>query len=49
MYDNGLTNNYHHVDLAKGGVALTTVSYGAVSPRKNLENQMYIVKVALKE
>ena len=46
MYEHGLpiqalTN--HHVDMAKGGVALTTLSYGAVSPEgRTFPYQMYI-------
>jgi len=46
MYENGLPNQKlidHHVAMAKGGVALTTVSYGAVSPEaRTFEYQMYI-------
>ena len=37
----GLTD--HHVAMARGGVGLTTVSYGAVSPGgRTFHNQMYI-------
>ena len=37
----GLTD--HHAAMAEGGVALTTVSYGAVSPEgRTFHNQMYI-------
>ena len=37
----GLTD--HHVAMARGGVSLTTVSYGAVSPGgRTFHNQMYI-------
>lgn len=46
MYTNGLPHQKlidHHVDMAKGGVALTTVSYGAVSPdARTFQHQMYI-------
>lgn len=46
MYDDGLPNQQlinHHVSMAKGGVALTTVSYGAVSPDgRTFKDQMYI-------
>lgn len=46
MFDDGLPNQKlidHHVAMAKGGVALTTVSYGAVSPEaRTFEYQMYI-------
>lgn len=46
MYENGLPNQKlleHHVNLAKGGVALTTISYGAVSPDgRTFKYQMYI-------
>lgn len=40
----------HHVNMAKGDVALTTVSYGAVSPdARTFNNQMYINNSSLKE
>lgn len=46
MYEDGLPTQAltdHHVDLAKGGVALTTISYGAVSPEgRTFPYQMYI-------
>lgn len=46
MYDNGMPNQKlvdHHVAMANGGVALTTVSYGAVSPdARTFKEQMYI-------
>ena len=46
MYDDGLPNQKlleHHVNLAKGNVALTTLSYGAVSPDgRTFKDQMYI-------
>jgi len=46
MYDNGIPKQQlidHHVSMAKGGVALTTVSYGAVSPDgRTFKDQMYI-------
>ncbi len=46
MYDEGLPNQKlldHHVNLAKGNVALTTLSYGAVSADgRTFKDQMYI-------
>ena len=46
MYDHGLPNNNllkHFVDLAKGNVALSTISYGAISPEgRTFKYQMYI-------
>lgn len=46
MHDDGIPNRKlidHHVSMAKGGVALTTVSYGAVSPDgRTFRDQMYI-------
>lgn len=46
MHDHGIPNQQlidHHVALTKGGVGLTTVSYGAVSPEaRTFEDQMYI-------
>ncbi len=46
MFDNGMPNQkltYHHVSMAKGGVALTTVSYGAVTADgRTFKEQMYI-------
>lgn len=46
MYDEGIPNRQlidHHVAMAIGGVALTTVSYGAVSPDgRTFKDQMYI-------
>ncbi len=46
MCDKGIPNQKlvdHHVAMAKGGVALTTVSYGAVSPEaRTFDTQMYI-------
>jgi 2,4-dienoyl-CoA reductase-like NADH-dependent reductase (Old Yellow Enzyme family) len=46
MYDNGLPNKKllkHFVTLAKGNVALSTISYGAVSPEgRTFKYQMYI-------
>ena len=46
MYTNGIPNEKllkHHVDLAKGNVALTTISYGAVSKdARTFKTQMYI-------
>jgi len=53
MYDDGIPNEKlidHHVAMAKGGVGLTTVSYGAVSPEgRTFKNQMYIHERSLKE
>ncbi len=53
MYDNdGVPNQKlitHHVELAKNGVGLTTVSYGAVSKEgKTFANQMHINAKSLK-
>jgi len=46
MYNDGLPTQAltdHHVAMAKGGVALTTLSYGAVSPEgRTFPHQMYI-------
>jgi 2,4-dienoyl-CoA reductase-like NADH-dependent reductase (Old Yellow Enzyme family) len=46
MYDQGIPNQKlieHHENLAKGGVALTTVSYGAVAAEaRTFPDQMYI-------
>ena len=46
MFDNGIPNKKlidHHVSMAKGNVALTTVSYGAVSAdARTFNTQMYI-------
>jgi len=46
MFRNGIPTQElidHHVNMAKGNVALTTVSYGAVSPdARTFNNQMYI-------
>jgi len=46
MYDDGIPNQKlidHHVSMARGGAALTTVSYGAVSPDgRTFKDQMYI-------
>ena len=46
MYDNGIPNEKlidHHISMALGGVALTTVSYGAISPEgRTFKDQMYI-------
>lgn len=46
MFDKGIPNQKlidHHVALAKGGVGLTTVSYGSVSADgRTFEDQMYI-------
>lgn len=53
MYDNGIPNQKlidHHTNMAKGGVALTTVSYGAVSNEgRTFKTQMYIHDESLKE
>ena len=46
MYNDGIPNENlvnHHVDIAKGNVALTTVSYGAVSKDgRTFKEQMFI-------
>jgi 2,4-dienoyl-CoA reductase-like NADH-dependent reductase (Old Yellow Enzyme family) len=46
MYDDGLPNHKlleHHVNLAKGNVGLTSLSYGAVSADgRTFKDQMYI-------
>lgn len=46
MYDQGIPNHKlidHHVSMAKGGVALTTIAYGAVSKEaRTFKQQMYI-------
>ena len=46
MYDAGIPNQElltHHVNLAKGNVGLTTISYGAVSPDgRTFKDQMYV-------
>jgi 2,4-dienoyl-CoA reductase-like NADH-dependent reductase (Old Yellow Enzyme family) len=46
MYDDGMPNQKlidHHVSMAKGGVALTTISYGGVSKdARTFKTQMYI-------
>ena len=46
MYSDGIPNQQltdHHVNLAKGGVGMTTVSYGAVSAdARTFDNQMYV-------
>jgi len=46
MYDNGIPTQKlidHHVAMAKGNVALTTISYGAVSEDgRTFKTQMYI-------
>lgn len=52
MYDYGIPNQNlidHHVNIAKGKVALTTVSYGAVSEAaKTFADQMHIHPGSLK-
>jgi len=52
MNDNGIPNQKlidHHVELAKGDVGLTTVSYGAVSAEAlTFSDQMYINDHSLK-
>lgn len=52
MYNCGIPNQKlidHHVELAKGDVGLTTVSYGAVSPEaRTFSDQMYINDHSLK-
>ena len=51
MYDDGLPTHAlteHHVAMAKGGVALTTISYGAISPDgRTFPYQMYIHDTSL--
>ncbi len=52
MYDtNGIPTQKlidYHAELSKGGVGLTTVSYGAVSEEaRTFDNQMYINKESL--
>jgi 2,4-dienoyl-CoA reductase-like NADH-dependent reductase (Old Yellow Enzyme family) len=51
MYDDGLPTQAltdHHVSMARGGVALTTISYGAVSPEgRTFPYQMYIHDASL--
>lgn len=46
MYDEGMPSQKlldHHVNLAKGNVALTIISYGAVSPDgRTFKDQLYI-------
>jgi 2,4-dienoyl-CoA reductase-like NADH-dependent reductase (Old Yellow Enzyme family) len=53
MYENGLPTpalRDFHVSMARGGVAMTTVSYGAVSPgARTFAGQMYIHERSLKE
>lgn len=53
MFDEGMPNQKlieHHVDMAKGGVALTTVSYGAVSPEaRTFQDQMYVHDESVKK
>lgn len=53
MFENGLpTQNLieHHVNMAKGNVALTTVSYGAVShDARTFNEQMYIHSKSLEK
>ena len=52
MYSEGIPTQKlidHHVALAKGGVGMTTISYGAVSAdARTFDNQMYINKESLK-
>lgn len=53
MYTDGLPNQKlidHHVSMARGDVALTTVSYGAVSPEgRTFKDQMYINEKSLEK
>jgi len=53
MFDEGIPNQKlidHHVAMARGSVALTTVSYGAVSADgRTFNDQMYINDRSLKE
>ncbi|MDN3641384.1 NADH:flavin oxidoreductase [Lutimonas halocynthiae] len=52
MYSDGIPNQQlidHHVALAKGGVGMTTVSYGAVSAdARTFDTQMYVNDESLK-
>ena len=52
MYSDGIPNQKlidHHVALARGGVGMTTVSYGAVSAdARTFDDQMYINAESLK-
>ena len=52
MYSDGIPNQKlidHHVTLVKGGVGLTTVSYGAVSAdARTFDDQMYVNRESLK-
>ena len=52
MYSEGIPTQKlidHHVALAKGGVGLTTISYGAVSAdARTFDKQMYINNDSLK-
>lgn len=51
MFDKGIPNQKlidHHTALSKGGVGLTTVSYGAVSAEgRTFEDQMFINELSL--
>jgi 2,4-dienoyl-CoA reductase-like NADH-dependent reductase (Old Yellow Enzyme family) len=51
MYEDGLPTKAltdHHVAMAKGGVALTTLSYGAISPDgRTFPGQLYIHEASL--
>jgi 2,4-dienoyl-CoA reductase-like NADH-dependent reductase (Old Yellow Enzyme family) len=51
MFSNGIPTQKlidHHTEMAKGNVALTTVSYGAVSPEgRTFKDQMYIHEQSL--
>jgi len=53
MFDEGVPNQKlidHHMAMARGGVALTTVSYGAVSADgRTFNDQMYVNNRSLKE
>jgi len=52
MYDAGIPNQNliaHHSSMAMGDIALTTVSYGAVSPEgRTFKDQMYLHEKSLK-
>ncbi|WKK66053.1 NADH:flavin oxidoreductase [Lutimonas zeaxanthinifaciens] len=52
MADHGIPNQKlidHHVSMAKGGVGMTTVAYGAVSSDgRTFKDQMYINEASLK-
>ena len=53
MYVNGIPSQdliNHHVEIIRGGTALTTVSYGAVSPEgRTFKDQMWLNDESLAE